>query len=369
MEFLGTSLNIQKKLDMKYRSRRGIFFTPKSLREVVLRHVNIRPETILEPSCGSGEFLVDCETMFPSARILGIEIDEELVAVTKENTSSSDVRCMNFMDFEGDKYDLIIGNPPFVQVKPVNKHVTKGRSNLYLEILYKCLTRHLKDGGILAMVLPTTLMNGEFSKPVRDIILTKKIVHFEVFRKHEFKDTKAGICVLVIRNEPGDNDRYNFEGIIAEDAPMLRTVSSGRRRLKDLDVSIKYGVMTKNLRDFFSRDPKHTPFVLKKDLFANEIRFDEKRLFINKTMNTHAGRCVLLLRSNGVVMGSEYELKFSLFESDSFLFDLSLVGIFGPDVDTVHSSLSDPRSAIYLRSVCGSGRLTKNIIQNLPIFV
>lgn len=368
MEFLSTSLKIQKELGMSHRSKNGVFFTPKSLRELLLRHVDIQPETILEPSCGSGEFIVDCEKMFPNAAITGIEINEKLVSIAKENASKSNIHTMDFMHYEGGKFDLVIGNPPFVQIKSVNKKATKGRSNLYLEILYKCLMQHLKEHGILAMVLPSTIMNGEFSKNVREIILSKQIVHFEVFRDHNFKDTKAGVCIIVIRNVPSSNIEYNFEGFITSDAHELRLLSSDCKRLKDFDVTIKYGMMTKPLKDSFSRDPTHVPFVLKHDLRMNEICFDENRLFINKEMKTHSGKCVLILRSNDVVMGSEYELKFSMFESNSFLFDLCLIGIFGDDIDKIYDSLCDPRTKTYLKKICGSGRLTKQLLLNLPIF-
>lgn len=170
MDFLDSSVLVQKQLGMKHRSKMGIFFTPKPLRDIVLRHVNITPQSVLEPSCGSGEFLVDCETMFPEASITGVELDETLSRVSKENTSRSVIHTQDFLTFDGGKFDLVIGNPPFVQMKSVNKDASVGRSNLYIEILFKCITQHLNANGVLAMVLPSTIMNGHFSQPVRNLI-------------------------------------------------------------------------------------------------------------------------------------------------------------------------------------------------------
>jgi len=368
MDFLESSLLVQKQLDMKHRAKNGIFFTPKPLRDIILRYIDISPKSVLEPTCGSGEFLADCEMMFPEASLEGVELDETLSGVAKGNAPRSVIHNQNFLTFDGEKFDLIIGNPPFVQMKPVFKEASVGRSNLYIEILYKCITQHLNENGVLAMVLPSTIMNGHFSQPVRDLILTKKIIHFETIREHTFKDTKAGVSILVIQNTPGDNTKYSFGGFITEDAQELTTMSEGVKKLKDVDVFVKYGMMTKTLQDSFSRDPSHTPFVLKKDLSQGGVSFDKDRLFINKQIKTHSGKCILLLRSNGVVMGSEYILKTSMFEAESFLFDICLVGIFGADVDKVYASLCDSRTAYYLKKVCGSGRLTKNIIMNLPIF-
>lgn len=368
MDFLESSITAQKQLGMKHRANNGIFFTPKPLRDIVLQHVNITPKSILEPTCGSGEFLVDCEMMFPEAAITGVELDEVLSRVAKNNASRSVIHTQNFLTYEGGKFDLIVGNPPFVQMKSVIKEASVGRSNLYIEILYKCITQHLNENGILAMVLPSTIMNGHFSQPVRDLILSKKILHFETIRKHTFKDTKAGVSILVIENAPGDNTKYRFYRFITEDARELTTMVEGTKKLKDLDVVVKYGLMTKTLQGHFSKDEKHTPFVLMKDLGQGGVCFGENRLFIDKQMKTHSGKCIFLLRSNGVVMGSEYVLKTSLFEAESFLFDSCLVGIFGADIDKVYKSLGDSRTAYYLKKICGSGRLTKDIIVNLPIF-
>lgn len=252
------------------------------------------------------------------------------------------------------------------------KSVTKnfsGRTNLYIEFLHKCITHHLADRGVLAMVLPSTIANGHFSQTVRDLILSKKVLYFETIRNHTFKDTKAGVSILVIENSPGgDNERFNFDGFLSGDAGELRRIILNSRKLKDLDVSIKYGMMTKTLQDHFSTDTSHIPFVLKNDVKHGEVTFGAKRLFIDKDVKTHSGRCVLLLRSNGVIMGSEYELRCSLFESESFLFDICLIGIFGKDIDKVYASLCDARTEDYLKKICGSGRLTKKILLNLPIF-
>ena len=60
MEFLESSLQVQKSLGRKTRAKRGIFFTPKTLRDIVLSKIQITPRNVLDPTCGSAEFLVDC---------------------------------------------------------------------------------------------------------------------------------------------------------------------------------------------------------------------------------------------------------------------------------------------------------------------
>jgi len=210
-------------------------------------------------------------------------------------------------------------------------------------------------------------MNGCFAKPTRDLVLTKKILYFETIRNHTFKDTSAGVSILILKNETGDG-KYNFGGILTDQAKELRNVSKGRRKLRDLNVRLQYGVMTASLKEYFSRDREDIPFILPNELVQDNVVFnEEKRLFIKKNVY-HSGRCILLSRSNGVVMGSEYTLKYSLFETPKFMFDSCMIGIFGKDIDVLHKSLADERTSFYLKTICGSGRLTKDIILDMPIF-
>lgn len=369
MDFLASSLVVQKEMGMKVRSKNGIFFTPKPLRDIIFKKIKtLTPKTILEPTCGSGEFLVDCENIFKNATCVGVELQEKLVNISRNNVKNASIEQGDFLKWNGGKFDLIIGNPPFVQIKSVIKEAAVGRSNLYIEILYKCLTQHLSPGGVLAMVLPSTIMNGCFAKPTRDLVLTKKILYFETIRNHTFKDTSAGVSILILKNEPGDS-KYNFGGILTNHTKELRNVTKGRRKLRVLNVRLQYGVMTGSLKEYFSRDRADIPFILPTELVQDNVVFNEdKRLFIKKDVKAHSGRCLLLSRSSGVVMGSEYTLKYSLFESPRFMFDSCMIGIFGKDIDVLHKSLADDRTSFYLKTICGSGRLTKDIILDMPIF-
>lgn len=370
MDFLPSSIDLQKKLGMKKRAKQGIFFTPKTLRDILFSHIeNFNPTTILEPSCGSGEFLVDCHEKYPDASLFGVELEPQLAIATKSIVPDAIVYNEDFLTWDMDrKFDFIVGNPPFVQIKSVFPGASVGRSNLYIEFLFKCLTYHLNDDGVLAMIIPSTIMNGCFSKPTRDLILTKRILFFDTIRNHTFKDTSAGVSILVMKNTPFENPRFNFGGILTNQAEELEIISSGCRKIKELDLRLQYGMMTVTLKDYFSRDPDDVPFILQSDMKQDEISFDDKRLYIKTKKNTNSGKCILLARSGGVVMGAEYVLKFAYFEAPSFLFDSGMIAIFGKDIDILYKSLGDPRTKLYLQGICGSGRLTKDIVLNMPIF-
>jgi adenine-specific DNA-methyltransferase len=45
-----------------------------------------------------------------------------------------------------------------------------GRGNIFVQFIYKCLTEHLKENGILAFVLPTSFYNCSYYSPCRNYI-------------------------------------------------------------------------------------------------------------------------------------------------------------------------------------------------------
>jgi hypothetical protein len=268
-----------------------------------------------------------------------------------------------------EKFDLIIGNPPFVKlIGSPNAHMYKTSSNLYIEVPFKCVVEHLASDGVLAMVLPSTIQNGDWCSKLRSLFFSMTIEHFEIIRDHEFKDTQAGVALIVVRNTPRVDIRYNFKGILTDRADRLEWLIRDRKQFSEYDLRLVGGAG--NARDYkkkFGAEDADVVFILTGEFTQDAVVFGKKRLFV-KTPTFHSGRCVLLSRTKGVTMGDRYDLKYSMFEHPKFLFESCMYAIFGDDIDTLYKSLQDPRTSEYLQTICGSGRLTVPTIASMPIF-
>lgn len=140
----------------------GQVFTPQS---IVMQMLSLRKNygRILEPSCGDGAF-------FNHIDGVGIEIDKQHCPPNALN--------MDFFDYPiNEKFDTIIGNPPYVKYQDINS-TTKSklksdlfdeRSNLYLFFIEKCI-KHLNEGGELIFITPR-----DFLKATSSIKLNKYI--------------------------------------------------------------------------------------------------------------------------------------------------------------------------------------------------
>jgi hypothetical protein len=108
------------------RVERGDWQTPAALAEAVVARLvgscsRWAPLTVLEPTCGEGTFLAAAHAAFPTARLLGFEIDEAHAAAAARRVPAAEIVRADF--FRTDWTEvlsraaeplLVLGNPPWV---------------------------------------------------------------------------------------------------------------------------------------------------------------------------------------------------------------------------------------------------------------
>ncbi len=174
-------------IDVVERKRIGYFDTPLEIVNFMIslipREKIINAEKILEPACGLAPFSRRIAEIRGSWR--GLEgVDINPIVVEKLKKLYPEYRVVNgdylLMDFE-EKYDIIIGNPPYGIIgdeshyaistlknrKEIYKRLYetwKGKYNIYGLFIEKSV-KLLKDDGILVFIIPATWMIlDEFAK-------------------------------------------------------------------------------------------------------------------------------------------------------------------------------------------------------------
>lgn len=208
-EFGETSILLTSKLSKDEKKDGGIFFTPraivnKALTSALTAFGRTPVEIdILEPSCGSGEFIdtilanpiftnnttTSISRQQTTARITAIEFNNTIFQEinkkytqqpqTGDNQQPIKLFHADFLTWkptnETDaKYDLIIGNPPYFTMKKSDVAKTyyqyfDGRPNIYIIFIIKCM-RMLKPGGVLSFVLPCNFLNSVYYNKLRQFI-------------------------------------------------------------------------------------------------------------------------------------------------------------------------------------------------------
>jgi type I restriction-modification system DNA methylase subunit len=213
--FRETSLKMNTAIDLETRQEQGIFFTPKKARSLAFEKLKelglTNPKIILEPSCGTGEFIDDALIEYPNSSIVGIEMNTQLFKTLKPNDK---VTLLNedFTLYKGGQVDLVIGNPPF-SLKNVGKNINcmNGRPNLYVLFLYKCLTEHLNVNGFLAFILPTSFFNCSYYEETRNYIYHHCSIKFLEELDVTYHETSQDTMLIVIQNCVDAEHNYFFE--------------------------------------------------------------------------------------------------------------------------------------------------------------
>jgi adenine-specific DNA-methyltransferase len=136
---------------------RGQVFTPQSIVEHMLALARNRGR-VLEPACGDGAFSSQLSGRF-----------EDVVAIEHDARFCPEgALVMDFFAYpESEKFDTIIGNPPYVKARDIapetrlhfSTQLLDGHANLYLHFIEKCV-RHLKPGGELIFITPRDFLKA-----------------------------------------------------------------------------------------------------------------------------------------------------------------------------------------------------------------
>jgi len=353
------SIETTKALTKEHKSKHGIFFTPKSVRDLVWKHVTINPTNILEPSAGSGEFFDDCRERFPDANIVGVELDADM-AKTKGFINQ------DFLEWKSDtSFDLIIGNPPFVQRDKgfvSNKNIVSGRSNLYVEFIYKCLTQHLVSGGILAFVIPASIGNSAFYAPTRKLLCSLDIIAFKIVDTHDFAETSTRISILVVKNSPGIG-RFVYNGFICENPPDVST------HIETLDVTFKTGHCHAQVKQYFTENcSTHTPFFTNRDIgMGTLVLSDKTRYLSDDAIKIYSGRALLVKTASAARRGGRFVFGFALYEGDRWSADNDVIIIRGKDIDVIYDILQKQETIDFINMMTTNGHINMRLLKSIPI--
>ena len=118
-------LNLKEKIDgvynyeKYYEKKYGDYQTPLYITDIICEYLKnnlkIKPDIIIEPSCGRGNFLHSASKNFPKTEIYGIEIDKNKLDNVNQDISNIKLINEDILMFDFDKIDknnsiLIIGN-------------------------------------------------------------------------------------------------------------------------------------------------------------------------------------------------------------------------------------------------------------------
>lgn len=255
-EYTKESIDYLKNTDIKKRKKLGQYFTPKSIRELLLSKLPKKDNAyILDPACGSGEFLLSCKKYFKNPILYGFDIDKKLINIASKLVKNASIKNFDFLniDINKKKYDYIIGNPPYFELK-LNEEIKKkyfdiikGRINIF-SLFIKTGLDLLKDGGYLAYVVPPSMNNGAYFSKLREYIIKNSSLEYlhiiDGADNFHFANQKVMLIILKKTNSK-KSSKYIFKKngitIFTEDKNFLNKSYKNTISLKDIGYTVKTG--------------------------------------------------------------------------------------------------------------------------------
>jgi len=397
-EFRKTSQVLNTALSKETRMKEGIFFTPKKARDILygkLNELQVKPQNILEPSFGSGEFLLDMRLMYPRASVTGVEKNDVLFKSVNDpmiQTVHSD-----FLEWKSNiQYDLIVGNPPYFTVstdglstlekkKFAKKHsmCMTGRPNMYILFLYKCIKEHLSEKGYLAFIIPTSLYNCSYYQPMRDyIIRNTDVCHVETLNKPGFYETGQETMLFILQKSASTKRFiYTAKNGISYITPFykeLNDLTEGTTTITEMGLSAKTGNIVWNQEKESLSDEGtlliYSSNIQKSTLVLNNLRGGIKKQYIKGlTKPTFSGPVVLVERG----YGNNFKFNTVFLDHPCFYAENHVNVIYAdiPSVEAtqklqnIRKSFQDPRTMLFIKWFIGNGMLSASELTTiLPIF-
>ena len=176
------------------RKAMGAYYTPSGvvgkLCGELFREGDHAGKTVLDPCCGTGNFLLHLPEDLSIENIYGKDIDEVSITISRINLALryktkdkdllySHVTCTDYLQSDPcEQYDYIIGNPPWgYDFSPEEKaglqdrFLTASGSGIEsFDLFMEESLRHLACGGRLSFVLPESILHVKSHRPVRRIL-------------------------------------------------------------------------------------------------------------------------------------------------------------------------------------------------------
>ena len=214
---------------LKNRKAKGAYYTPtdvvNSLISELFKDHDTAGKDIIDPCCGTGNFILQLPTTIKSENVYGNDIDEISVKLARINyalkydISDRDIVYSHItqsdflLDTYEKKYDIILGNPPGGSETPYDNFVEKA-------------IKSLTDNGQLSFVLPESILTVKSHKNIRKLLLSScrfKYVEYlgEVFH--------AVQCPSIILHARCTREPFTTKGLVVNNGKEIFTIDTDRK--------------------------------------------------------------------------------------------------------------------------------------------
>ncbi len=204
------------------RKSAGSYYTPSEVADKLISNLN--PDNgqharILDPCCGTGNFLLRLPLGISLKNIFGNDTDEMCVKVARINMALKyrpekiEILYENFtvsdflLCYDRKDFDIIIGNPPwgsdwdkpYISLLKKKFKAAKGAKPESYDVILERALECVKQGGRISFVLPEALLNVKSHKDIRERLLGCAKLEYLNFLGNVFDGVTCPCVIMKIR--------------------------------------------------------------------------------------------------------------------------------------------------------------------------
>ena len=385
------TLNFYQTADLNDRKAKGQYMTPFNICDKALNIDLTKYNKILEPSCGTGQFIDSIIKKKSNAKITGVEFDDTIFqSISKIYKTNKNIKLINhdFLNWETEeKFDLIVGNPPYFEFKPSSNikklygDVICGRANIYSLFIKKSIDL-LNPNGLLIFVIPTSILSSAYFKNIRNYIVQFcNIEKIEILNTDDFEDAQQQTMVFQLKklglDELSDGKyivNINETVIFNNEYEQINLILKDKKFVKDLGCSVKTGSIVWNqhkdeLEDD-ETDDNHL-LVYPRNLSNGSLvlsSHDKKKQYLNTDKIPILAPVIAINRIIGV---KDISLNPVLIKTGKYHFENHVNVITGKlkNLEKIYKSFKKPETVKFIKRIIGNTQLSKNELEQMvPIF-
>ncbi len=187
-EFDVLGLIYQSYMSEGEKNQKGAYYTPLKIVRNMTREFQLsKGETVFDPCCGSGAFLLSAEVCSPH-QLFGSDLDRIAVMIAKINLLVKyracefvpQIQCLDYLESsdcsvndDKNKFDYIVTNPPWGAMKDNDQFDSTITSDETFSCFFVKAFGQLKESGTIRFLFPEAVLNVKTHRGIRKFVLEK----------------------------------------------------------------------------------------------------------------------------------------------------------------------------------------------------